>query len=47
MFCRCEFKATQKTIYDNTDIEVAKNRSPYAVYCKFDVAHVFTNILDC
>jgi len=33
--------------YDNSDPESAKNRVPSAVYCKFDVGHVFGTIDEC
>lgn len=34
-------------LYDNSDPETVKNRQPMAVYCKYDVAHVFTSIDEC
>jgi len=43
----CEHKHTQKTRFDNTDPEVARNRIPNQVYCKYDVDHVFGSIADC
>ena len=30
-----------------TDPEVAKNRKPINVYCKYEVAHVFATIDEC
>ena len=43
----CEFKKNQKTIYDNSDPAIAKNRLPMAVYCKYKVDHVFNTVEEC
>lgn len=43
----CEFKKDQKTRFDNTDPDVAKSRNPMAVYCKYDVSHVFGTVAEC
>jgi len=33
--------------FDLDDEEANKNRNPCAVYCKFDVGHVFPSVIDC
>jgi len=44
---QCPFRETGKVLYDNSDPDVVKNRLPMAVYCKYDVSHVFTTIDEC
>lgn len=43
----CEYKETQKTRFNNSDPDVANSRKPISVYCKYDVAHVFSSIAEC
>ena len=47
MLFRCQFRETGRILYDNSDPDVIKNRQPMAVYCKYDVSHVFTSIDEC
>ena len=43
----CVHRETQKRVYDNSDPEVVKSRQPSAVYCKYDVGHLFNGIAEC
>ena len=43
----CQYRHTQKRVYDNSDEAVREARQPSAVYCKYDVGHVFDNIKEC